>query len=484
MKDGVFHRTLEVFDHVDASGKTEGVKPSTRDLFDLFDRLMDQARAAKATRLRISGKLISNPNVRKIDPLAKRFGGSARLIDDQNIEIEVPVPQAPHAEGAGDSRTRRTAMDPVDGQAPRPGSDLAMLNRARSSIRAKLLEMLNNNKVVETFTVEQVKFGGVTIKIVKDVLYFSSFEIRKDPSAPRDHGKLILQEFERAVVDVAQAKHARRVRGDLYVVNAKFAKALKERVSHPWKVDEKTKEGSTPKGGENPKVGGDKETEGESAPQRLFLEIEVSGSRGRGTVGDGPPRRSAPPPAPSKPPKAEPTADTKKGPPNPQTDISTGVPIVEVPDASPAAKTKPTSLDPATANLVVLERGRSQLRAKLNHLLSTGRSDVIKVEGVIFGVVQVKRVASASGPVLEVSYLTITKTREGAGIPGRGLLMQGALEAAARDIGGAEGAVSVRVRVNAVQNTIFGAELRKLGYERVGGTPDSEDLERELPPEP
>jgi hypothetical protein len=47
-----------------------------------------------------------------------------------------------------------------------------------------------------------------------------------------------------------------------------------------------------------------------------------------------------------------------------------------------------------------------------------------------------------------------------------------------------EGAVSVRVRVNAVQNTIFGAELKKLGYKLVGGTPDSEDLERELPPEP
>lgn len=386
-------------------------------------------------------------------------------------------------EAAGAS-SQRTAIDPVGGQAPGTGPDLAMLNRARSAIAAKLSEMLLTNKVVERFfTVEHVRFGALSVKLVENVLIISIFDVRKVGPTPRGHGSRIMQAFEKAAVDVGLAQGARRVRREApYVVYADWADELTNRGYKPMGGDGKTKGGSTPQAGKDLKSGGDKKTEGESKPQRLVLEIELPGSSGRT------PKR--PPPAP---PASKVSGQTPLAPPPTRgTGVRTGE--IHAPDAAPPEKRGtrvPTESEPKVVveDPVMTERARSHLRGALRHLLSTGRKEIVRVEGVIFGVVEVRLLESnskaepGSGPALEVSYLTISKTQVGATIPGRGVLMHGVLEEAARDIGRIEGAVSVSVRVDAVENEVFAHELRTRGYKEVDdkSTPGKEVKDESTP---
>ncbi|HEU0304364.1 MAG TPA: DUF4157 domain-containing protein [Gaiellaceae bacterium] len=64
-----------------------GVGPLLR----LFNHFTEEARAAGATRLRVTGWAIGNPNFLRMKGLVEKRGGTFRQIDEHTIEIEVPV---------------------------------------------------------------------------------------------------------------------------------------------------------------------------------------------------------------------------------------------------------------------------------------------------------------------------------------------------------------------------------------------------------
>jgi hypothetical protein len=71
------------------AGRTTSIRP----ILQLFRLMIAQARAQGAHELRITGQLIANKNVLKIQRLAEYFGGTARRIDANTNEIVLPVPE-------------------------------------------------------------------------------------------------------------------------------------------------------------------------------------------------------------------------------------------------------------------------------------------------------------------------------------------------------------------------------------------------------
>lgn len=156
-----------------------------------------------------------------------------------------------------------------------------------------------------------------------------------------------------------------------------------------------------------------------------------------------------------------------------QSPVRTGE--IHAPDtAPPATRGRTAPAEPVVVeDPAMLERARVQLRATFRRLLSSGEGDVITVEGVEFTGVRVTN----KGGVLTVSFDILENTQR---IPGRGLLIHGAFEEAARDLAREVRAVSVTVKVYAVQNRVYGATLQRLGYDWAGGNPKSMVLTRAL----
>jgi hypothetical protein len=67
--------------------KERGVGPLLR----LFNYFTEEAKAAGATKLRVTGWAIGNPNFLKMKGLVEKRGGTFRLIDERTVEIVVPV---------------------------------------------------------------------------------------------------------------------------------------------------------------------------------------------------------------------------------------------------------------------------------------------------------------------------------------------------------------------------------------------------------
>ena len=66
-----------------------GVGPLLR----LFRFFRTEASEAGATRLRIIGGWIRNPNILELGPVVERYGGTFREIDPMTVEIVVPLPR-------------------------------------------------------------------------------------------------------------------------------------------------------------------------------------------------------------------------------------------------------------------------------------------------------------------------------------------------------------------------------------------------------
>jgi hypothetical protein len=62
-------------------------------LLKLFKSLLAEARAAGATKLRITGRVIHNENILEMGPLVEKYGGTFRRVDATTVEIEIPLSQ-------------------------------------------------------------------------------------------------------------------------------------------------------------------------------------------------------------------------------------------------------------------------------------------------------------------------------------------------------------------------------------------------------
>jgi hypothetical protein len=69
-------------------GRTHDIRP----IMELFDKFIQEARAAGATELRVECSYIRNSNVYRLLRLVPRlFGGTGRVLDVMKIEIIIPV---------------------------------------------------------------------------------------------------------------------------------------------------------------------------------------------------------------------------------------------------------------------------------------------------------------------------------------------------------------------------------------------------------
>ena len=69
------------------SGKQTDIRP----IKDLANQFMEEARAAGATELKITGDIIVNDNVLRIQRFAQLYGGTSRKISNTMIEIIIPI---------------------------------------------------------------------------------------------------------------------------------------------------------------------------------------------------------------------------------------------------------------------------------------------------------------------------------------------------------------------------------------------------------
>jgi hypothetical protein len=58
----------------------------------LTNDLIEEARAAGATELKITGRVIRNPNVMKMQGIVGLFGGTISRTSATSVEIIIPLP--------------------------------------------------------------------------------------------------------------------------------------------------------------------------------------------------------------------------------------------------------------------------------------------------------------------------------------------------------------------------------------------------------
>jgi hypothetical protein len=62
-----------------------------RPVRDLFDRFRAEAKAHGAKELRITGKVVRNRNIMRLQRFVEYLGGTVRKIDAQTIELTIPI---------------------------------------------------------------------------------------------------------------------------------------------------------------------------------------------------------------------------------------------------------------------------------------------------------------------------------------------------------------------------------------------------------
>ncbi|OBC00028.1 hypothetical protein A5784_21050 [Mycobacterium sp. 852013-50091_SCH5140682] len=89
LKGNTFERDIYGLKSIEKPTTARGVGP----LLKLFKSLLGEARAAGATKLRITGRVVVNENILEMGPVVEKMGGTFRQVDAMTVEIEIPVSQ-------------------------------------------------------------------------------------------------------------------------------------------------------------------------------------------------------------------------------------------------------------------------------------------------------------------------------------------------------------------------------------------------------
>jgi hypothetical protein len=87
LRGKTFEREIWGIKSIEKPTTERGVGP----VLQLFRDLTAEARAAGATELRITGRVVRNKNILKLGPLVERRGGTFRQTDEMTVEIVIPL---------------------------------------------------------------------------------------------------------------------------------------------------------------------------------------------------------------------------------------------------------------------------------------------------------------------------------------------------------------------------------------------------------
>jgi hypothetical protein len=68
-----------------------GATTATGSVRTFVELLLSEARQTGATTLRITGELIANPNILRVDAFVRAWNGTVRRVDAVTIEIVIPM---------------------------------------------------------------------------------------------------------------------------------------------------------------------------------------------------------------------------------------------------------------------------------------------------------------------------------------------------------------------------------------------------------